>query len=146
MNRTNPWDSYRQVATQTAPPGQLVLMLYDGAIRFLNRALTGFSKDDPADANETIHNNIRRSQEILKELNASLNLEAGGELAATLRRLYVYLDWRLNQSNFKKEPTGIRESIEHLTILRDAWATMLSGQAVVDPPPAPVLAAEPALV
>lgn len=128
MKHSNPWKSYRQVATQTASPGQLVLMLYDGAVRFLERALEGFSKDDPAECNETINNNILRAQDILHELNAALNLEAGGELAATLRQLYQYLDWRLTQSNIRKEKAGIEEAIRRLTILRDAWATMLSGQ------------------
>ncbi len=128
MTQRNPWNSYRRVATQTASPGQLVLMLYDGAIKFLNRALTGFDKEDPAESIETINNNILRSQEILNELNASLNLEAGGELAVHLRRIYLYLDWRLNQSNVRKEPAGITEAIGRLTILRDSWAAMLNKQ------------------
>ena len=54
----NPWQSYRQVATQTATPGQLVLMLFDGAIRFLDRALAGFDLDDPAECNSTVSNNV----------------------------------------------------------------------------------------
>src|SRR5215468_7180075 len=67
MNRSNPWKSYREVATQTAPRGQLVLMLFDGALRFLDRALMGFSKDDPAEFNQTISNNIIRAQDIIGE-------------------------------------------------------------------------------
>jgi len=137
MNHSNPWKAYRQVATETAPPGQLVLMLYDGALRFLSRALTGFQMEDPADSNETIHNNIVRTQQILRELDGSLNLEAGGELAATLRRIYQYLDMRLMRSNFKKEPSGIEEALERLTVLRDAWATMLSGTGENVAQPAP---------
>jgi flagellar protein FliS len=129
MNRSNPWKSYREVATQTAPRGQLVLMLFDGALRFLNRALTGFTKDDPAEFNQTISNNVIRAQDIISELNRSLNLEAGGELAVHLRRIYDYLDYRLMQSNLKKETSGIQEAIERLTALRDAWATMLSAQS-----------------
>jgi flagellar protein FliS len=104
-------------------------MLYEGAVNFLNRALTGFDKEDPAECNETISNNIIRTQQILSELNASLNLEQGGELAVHLRRVYLYLDWRLNQSNIAKEPSGIHESIKRLTVLRDAWAEMLENQA-----------------
>ena len=65
MNQANPWKSYRQVATQTAPPGQLVLMLFEGAIRFLDRALIGFTKEDPAEFHQTINNNIIRAQEIV---------------------------------------------------------------------------------
>jgi flagellar secretion chaperone FliS len=144
MNRTNPWKSYRQIATQTASPGQLVLMLYDGAIRFLDRALAGFAKEDPAEFHETINNNIARAQDIVNELNMSLDLEAGGELAVTLRRLYLYLDWRLLQSNLKKERAGVEEALKRLTVLRDAWAAMLNGQNVAEPaaaqPPVSALA------
>jgi flagellar secretion chaperone FliS len=138
MNPNHPWRSYHQIATQTASPGQLVLMLYEGALRFLNRAMTGFCMDDPCERNETINNNIIRAQDILNELNASLNLEAGGELAQSLRRVYLYLDWRLMQSNLKKDTTGIEESIQRLTVLRDAWDAMLKGQTVTEPYPATV--------
>ena len=120
--------SYRQVATKTAPPGQLVLMLYEGAIRFLERALQGFGKDDPADCNQTINNNILRAQEIIRELDLSLNTREGGEIAANLRRLYEYFDQRLLESNLRKEPDGIRDVSGRLTVLRDAWATMLGRQ------------------
>ena len=128
MRQANLLRSYRQVATQTAPPGQLVLMLYEGAIRFLERALTGFQLEDPVECNETISNNIIRAQAILHELNVSLNMEAGGEFSQTMRRLYNYLDVRLMESNLHKEPAGIREAADRLTTLRDAWATMLTGQ------------------
>lgn len=129
MHLVNPWQSYRQVAMQTAPPGQLVLMLYEGAIRFLERALGGFDKDDPAEFNLTINNNVLRAQEIIRELNASLNMERGGEFADRLRGLYDYFDRRLMESNLKKEDGGIKEVIQRLTVLRDAWATMLREQS-----------------
>jgi flagellar protein FliS len=117
--------SYRRVATETASPGQRVAMLYDGAIRFLERALGGFQAEDPRERNQTIHNNIVRAQAILHELNACLNCEAGGELAAALRRVYLYSDWRLDESNRRKDPAGIREIADRLTVLRDAWNEML---------------------
>ena len=117
--------SYRRIATQTASPGQQVAMLYDGAIKFLERALLGFESDDPLEFNQVIHNNISRAQAIIHELNVCLNMEAGGELATALRRLYLYFDWRLDQSNRFKRPAGIREVIQRLTVLRDAWNQML---------------------
>jgi flagellar protein FliS len=129
MSYANPWKSYVQVSTQTAPPGQLVLMLYEGAIRFLERAVEGFSKDDPAEFHMTVHNNVQRAQDIIRELNWCLNMEQGGELAATLRRLYDYLDRRLMESNLKKDPSGIHEVIRRLTVLKDAWATILGKQS-----------------
>lgn len=126
MHVANPWKSYRRIATQTATPGQLVLMLYEGGIRALERALLGFECDDPAESNSVIHNNIQRAQDIIRELNLALNLEQGGEFASTLRQLYEYFDRRLWDSNLKKHREGIDEVIRHLGVLRDAWASMLA--------------------
>ena len=126
MPPSNPWQSYRQVATQTASPGQLVLMLFDGAIRFLETARLGFVADDPLEFNQTINNNVVRAQDIIHELNWSLDLEKGGEFARTLRRLYDYMDHQLHESNQYKREDGILEVIRRLTVLRNAWAEMLS--------------------
>lgn len=128
MNPKNPWQSYRQIATRTASPGQLVLMLYEGAIRFLERAQTGFQLEDPVEFNTTINDNILRAQDIIRELDFSLNVEQGGELAIQLRRLYDYFDRTLLEANLRKDPTGIVEVIKRITVLRDAWATMLEQQ------------------
>ncbi|MGE3313200.1 MAG: flagellar export chaperone FliS [Limisphaerales bacterium] len=127
MNRALVSKSYMQVATKTASPGQLVLMLYDGAIRYLEGALHGFTLEDPADCNATINGNIQRAQAILDELSAALNMGEGGEFAERLRSLYNYLDRRLFESNLRKETEGIHEAIVHLSTLRDAWREMLSG-------------------
>jgi flagellar secretion chaperone FliS len=131
----NPSRSYRHVLFETAPPGQLVLMLYDGVLRFLHQALQGFEIDDPADSNSTISNNVLRAQEIIRELNGSLNLPAGGDLAFHLRRVYTYSDQRLLQSNIKKEPAGIRDVMERFSGLRGAWAAMLGKQTSGAPEP-----------
>ena len=128
MNAANSWKSYQQIATQTAPPGQLILMLFDGALLSLERALAGFKHADPAQKNQAIHNNLRRAVDIIRQLNYALNLEAGGKLAATLRRLYNYFDVRLTESNLKKQRDGVDEVLMHLKGLRDAWATMLDNR------------------
>ena len=125
----NPWLSYRQVATKTATPGQLVLMLFDGALRFLDKALVGFDLDDPLDSNLAINNNILKAQEILRELNMSLNMEKGGEFATTMRRLYNYYDLQLSQSNLQKDPAGVELVIRLLSVIRGAGAEMLTGNS-----------------
>lgn len=132
MSYSQPWQSYRQISTHTAPPGQLVAMLYDGAIRFLEQALSGFNHEDPLEFNQTINNNVLRAQSILAELNNSLDLERGGQLADTLRQLYLYMDSRLTQSNLAKRPDGIEDSLSRLRVLRDAWQQML-GQSCASP-------------
>lgn len=136
MPAINPWKSYHQTATLTAPPGQIILMLYDGAIRFLERALQGFQHQDPAEFNMAVNNNLQRAHDIIRELDSSLNFEQGGELAATLHRLYDYFETRLHASNLKKQTEGIEEVVNHLNVLRTAWASMLRGQVEVEPSPA----------
>jgi flagellar secretion chaperone FliS len=140
MYLAQPWKSYRQVATQTAPPGPLVLMLFEGALRNLQKAVDGFAKEDPAEANMAIHNNLLRAQEIIRELDLALNMEQGGDFASTLRNLYRYFDRRLAESDMRKNRDGIEEVVDHLTVLRDAWATMLTQAA------APVAESEAELV
>ena len=135
MTNAAPLRSYQTIATQTAPPGQLVLMLYEGAIRFLERALTGFQHTDPLEFNLTINNNVLRAQEILNELNNSLDLDQGGDLAATLRGLYGYMDRQLNLSNRRKSPEGIHDTIKRLSLLRDAWSEMLRQQSAAPAAP-----------
>jgi flagellar protein FliS len=125
MSYKQAWQSYRQVTANTASPGQLVAMLYDGAINFLERALHGFGFDDPLEFNSTISNNVVRAQQIIAELNSSLDLKNGGELAVTMRALYNYMDRRLSDANCGKTRDGIEETIRRLTVLRDAWREML---------------------
>jgi flagellar protein FliS len=135
MSRANPWQSYRQVATQTASAGQLVLMLYDGAIQFLERALLGFKADDPLEFNQTINNNVLRAQDIVRELSASLDMQRGGELSGALRRLYDYMDHRLHEANRFKTEEGITDVLRRLTVLRDSWSEMLRKTDVQSPGP-----------
>jgi len=135
MTTAAPLRSYQTIATQTAPPGQLVLMLYEGAIRFLERALTGFQHKDPLEFNLTINNNVLRAQEILSELNNSLDLDQGGDLATTLRGLYGYMNRQLNLSNRRKSPEGIHDTIKRLSVLRDAWSEMLRQQGAAPAAP-----------
>jgi flagellar protein FliS len=125
MQRAKPWESYRKVATQTASPAHLVLMLYDGAIGFLERALAGFDSRDPIQLNQAVNNNILRAQAIIHEMNANLNMEAGGEISINFRRLYNYLHSRLREANLKKRKEPVQEALMRLRVLRDSWAEML---------------------
>ena len=125
FRRANPRQAYHQVATHTASPGHLVLMLYDGTIRFLEQARVGFTKDDPKEFNETINNSIQRAQAIINEMDQAVDREKGGEFAASMRRLYGYMDVRLQESNIRKSEEGVLDVIRRVTILREAWAEMM---------------------
>src|SRR5580692_3454838 len=109
LQSNNAWQSYRKVAIQTATPGHLVLMLYDGTIGFLEKALNGFNYKDPAEFNQTISNNIIRAQNIIREMNIRLDMERGEDVAENLRKLYNYFNMRLQQANFKKNREAIEE-------------------------------------
>ena len=127
----SPLQSYKTISLETAPPGQLVLMLFDGAIKFLERAKLGFGIEDPAEMNETVHNNITRAQDIINELNSTLDMDQGGEVAVVLRDLYVYLDNRLFESNIRKELEGVQEVIDRLSTVQAGWSEMLELESAV---------------
>ena len=127
----SPLQSYKTISLETAPPGQLVLMLFDGAIKFLERAKLGFGIEDPVEMNETVHNNITRAQDIINELNSTLNMDQGGEIAVVLRDLYAYLDKRLFESNIRKELEGVQEVIDRLSTVQAGWSEMLELESAV---------------
>ena len=120
-------NAYRTVSVETASPAKIVLMLFDGAVGFLNRALNGFEQDALIVRNEIINNNIIKTQRILNELRASLNEDAGGELALTLHRLYDYMEEQLRQANFAKNSAPLHVVKELLGELREGWAGMMQG-------------------
>lgn len=126
MNPRNaPWQSYRNVSTFTAPPEQLVLMLYDGAIKFMECSLTAFDFKDPLQFNQNINNNVQRAQDIVNELNSRLDMDKGGEAATNFRALYSYFYRRLQEGNLKKKKAPIEEVLKHVRVMRDSWAEML---------------------
>jgi len=128
MNYAQARRSYQKIAAETVNPGQRILMLFNGSIRFLEKALVGFQQDDPLEFNQTINNNIQRAQDIIRELDAVLDMRAGGSFSDNMRQLYVYLDLRLQESNVRKHKAGVQEVLGLLTTLRDGWAEMLRQQ------------------
>ncbi|HZR21018.1 MAG TPA: flagellar export chaperone FliS [Verrucomicrobiae bacterium] len=121
----NQYRTYLQTFTLTAPPGRVVLLLYERALRHLEAAKTGFALDDPAELNMTVNNNLQKAQEIIRELERGLDFDQGGELALTLSHLYDYFDERLQTSNLTKTPGGIDEVSGLVTELRNSWDQML---------------------
>jgi flagellar protein FliS len=117
--------SYQSVAVTTATPGQLVLMLFDGALRFMAAAEAGFKFEDYLKRNETIHNNVVRAQDILRELQDSLDMSVEGDFSSRMYALYDFMLTQLNQANMKKESAPIAIVIHLLEQIRDAWAQML---------------------
>ncbi len=108
---------YLKNQIETSSPEQILILLYDGAIKFLNQAKIGIQNKDI----ELTHNNLIKAQNIISELRDTLDMEIGGELANNLFALYNYFNRRLVQANIKKEIEPVDEVLEHLRGLRDTW-------------------------
>jgi flagellar secretion chaperone FliS len=132
--------TYQAQSVLTASPGQLILMLYDGALRFLGHAKDALeSKDESPRRIERIHTNLLKAQDIIVELRASLNMEAGDH-AKNLDRLYDYYLRRLFEANVKKSIEPVVEVESLLRLLRDGWAEMLKAQEAARPTQSRVVA------
>jgi flagellar protein FliS len=117
--------SYRDTAIATATPGQLILMLFDGALRSMAIALSGFKEGGASRRNEQIHNKIVNAQEILRELQISLDMKVPGGFSQRMWSLYDFMIGQLQKANLSKEPEPIRIVERLLRKIRDAWAEML---------------------
>ncbi|OKP90599.1 flagellar export chaperone FliS [Paenibacillus sp. P3E] len=112
---TSPYDKYRQSSVQTSTPAQLVIMLYDGAIRFVRTALDGLSKKDYEKSNL----NFGKAQTIVSELMSTL--DHSYEVSQNLFSLYEYTNFLLVESNIRKSPEKAEEAIGYLIELRETW-------------------------
>jgi len=129
MNLIQSAQAYRRNAVLSAGPGQLILMLFDGALRFMNKAIAGFDEKHPVRRNETIHNNLVKTHAILNELKGSLDLAEGGEFAQRMSALYNFMKAQLRQANLRKDPAPIHVVIKLLGDIRQSWAEMLMQNA-----------------
>ncbi len=128
--------AYRANAVLTASPGQLVLMMFDGALRSLTLAREGFARP-PEDMRriEIINSQLIKAQAIIGELQGTLNMEAGdGNFSREMYRLYDFFIRRLIESNLRKQVEPVIEVERLLGDLRGAWAEMLRQQDSARPP------------
>lgn len=115
----SPYAKYQQTSVQTASPGQLIIMLYDGAIRFLKQGIAGIEERDITKAN----NALIRAQNIINELTASLNMDI--PISRNLLEIYDYMVRRLIEANMKKDVKPAQEVLSHLQELRSAWVQII---------------------
>ncbi len=107
---------YKETQVKTANQGRLIVMLYDGAIKFLNIALSGL----PDKKYDLVNNNIIKAQDIISELMLSLNFDVG-DFADKLYSLYTYMNKKLVEGNIKKSSDPLKEVIVYLNELKLAW-------------------------
>jgi flagellar secretion chaperone FliS len=120
--------AYYQTQIQSRSPLELVVMLYDGALRFLQQTVDAMERGDLVAKRDS----LSRAMAIVTELHGMLDLEQGGEVAASLDSLYTYMIERISTANEQRDPAPLVEVMRLMTGLRDAWSQI----AQQTPPPA----------
>ena len=111
---------YQETSITTQDKGRLVVMLYDGAIKFLNIAIVDIQNGNF----EGKGNNISKARDIIFELNTVLDMETGGEIAQNLRSLYNFIGRHLTQASIECDTAMIQEVINILKELNEGWKSV----------------------
>ncbi|MBZ4665464.1 flagellar export chaperone FliS [Mahella sp.] len=116
MALNNPYQQYRQSSIMTASPGELILMLYDGAIKFIKQAKGYIDEKDMQKA----HDAIIKAEDIMAELMADLDPDY--EISQSLYSLYEFINDCLINANIKKDKQLLDQSLELINDIRQTWA------------------------
>jgi flagellar secretion chaperone FliS len=116
-NVTAPHAAYRRGAVLAATPGELVVLLYDGARRFLGQAVVAMNANEI----ERTHNALRRAERIVAHLDGTPDMEQG-QISEHLRSIYRFCLTHLNSARNDRDPAKIEAVSEMLGELREAWS------------------------
>lgn len=119
MALPNAYAQYNNSKVLTASPSELVLMLYDGAIKFCNIAIMALENNDIQKA----HTNIVKVERIIDHFRMTLDMKY--PVAEDFERIYKYLSERLVQANIKKDKEILEEVCGHLRSVRDTWKEVM---------------------
>ncbi len=140
MMQNNRMSAYQETAVNTANSLQLVVMLYDGAIRFLNQAITAIQAKDMRTKARTVD----KALAIVQHLSLTLDTGKGKKVADDLDRLYDYVTDKIVEGSGKLETKEFQEAIKVLTILRSGWAELAEREALETAVPPALLAQQAA--
>ena len=119
MAPNNAYQAYNNSKIMTASPAELTLMLYEGAIKFANLAITAIEEKNI----EKAHINIVKVEHIIEEFQATLNHKY--PVAKDFDEVYSYLMNRLREANMKKDKEIMEEVLKHLRTMRDTWKEVM---------------------
>lgn len=119
MALPNAFAQYKNSKVLTASPAELTLMLYEGAIKFCNVAITAIEGREIQKA----HINIIKAQKIVEHLQVTLDMKY--PVAKDFDRIYNYLLERLVDANIKKDKAAVMEVRDHLNTVRDTWKEVM---------------------
>ena len=126
----NRFQVYKQNEVTTANRGKIVVMLFSGAITFLNKAKLAMEKADYENKGKY----IIKAMNIIEELNISLDLEKGQEIAKNLKAIYLFLDRYLSQANIENNTDKIDRSIAIIDKLKTAFEEILKNPETFETP------------
>jgi flagellar protein FliS len=118
-------DSYRQTEIQSRSPLELVVMLYDGALRFTADAREAMVRRDI----RTRQQNLSRALAIVSELQSTLDMDTGGEVAEHLDKLYGYIRDRLIEASARQDLQPLDDARRVLSTLREGWLAISRASA-----------------
>ncbi len=119
MLQHNGYAQYKNSKLMTASPAELTLMLYEGAIKFANKALMAMENKDPAKA----HENIVKVEKIIQNFRDTLDRKY--PVSQDFENVYVYLLRRCHEANITKDPAIMEEILTHLRSMRDTWKEVM---------------------
>jgi flagellar protein FliS len=123
MYGKNPHSTYHAVQITTTDRGRLLLMMYEGAIKFLRQALTGLEEKDVA----KFCRYLSKAQAIIAELMNTLDFEKGGTIAQDLDRLYDFMLFYLSEANLYRDPKRIDKVISLIDTIYSAYREIIEG-------------------
>ncbi len=117
------YNAYKKASVKTASPAELVVLLYEGAVKKLASASSRFTADGkiPVAQIESFSADILRAQEIITELQVSLDMEKGGQIAQNLMSLYVYFNDQLRSANISRSKEKIDFVHNMMSELSATW-------------------------
>jgi flagellar protein FliS len=132
MTYSNPLSTYRETRVKTASQGQLVVMLYDEAVKQLDRGITMMKsgKENPSQI-EQGSKSIQKTQAIITELMVSLNFDQGGDIAKNLFSIYTWFNQELMASNMNQDVSRIVPVRNMMDNLRQAWTEIAARTSTV---------------
>lgn len=128
---TNAYTAYQKANVNTASQGRLVVLLYEGAVKQLSQAVSLFEPDGKILAKniEQFGKNLQKAEAIISELEVSLDMEKGGEIAKTLMALYLFFNEELMQANINKDKAKIESVLKMLKDLLESWRAIAASTA-----------------
>ncbi|MGS2778863.1 flagellar export chaperone FliS [Robertmurraya sp. GLU-23] len=119
MALNNPYQAYQQNSLNTASPGELTLMLYNGCLKFINQAKVAIEAKNIQDKNT----NLIKAQNIIQEFMVTLNLDV--PVSKDLMVMYDYMYRRLVEANIKNDTKILDEVAGYITEYRDTWKQVI---------------------